>query len=107
MPSIKIYEFLEVPTIEVYNKTEDRDLIYSIFSSSLAIKWPNNQVPKYDVDLKSTVNVFRILFSYLGDNEKYLQHLQDNSSYVIIRNGAPKGVYQYIDETGNITFKKE
>lgn len=94
-------------TIEVYNKTEDRDLIYSIFSSSLAIRWPNNHAPKYDVNLKSAVNVFRILFSYLGDNEKYLQHLQNNSSYVIIRNGAPKGVYQYIDEVGNITFKKQ
>jgi hypothetical protein len=94
-------------TIEVYNKTEDRDLIYSIFSSSLAIKWPDNNSPEFDDNLKTAVNVFRVLFSYLGENEKYLQHLQSDDSYVIIRNGAPKGVYQYIDETGKVTFKKK
>ena len=94
-------------TIEVYNKTEDRDLIYSIFSSSLAIKWPDNNSPEFDDNLKTAVNVFRVLFSYLGKNEKYLQHLQSDDSYVIIRNGAPKGVYQYIDETGKVTFKKK
>ena len=94
-------------TIQVYDKTEDRNLIYSIFSSTLAIKWPENNPPVYDTELKSAVNVFRILFSYLSDNEAYLQHLQDNSSYVIIRNGAPKGTYQYIDTNGNITFTKK
>ena len=48
----------------------------------------------------------RGLFSFLSDNEIYLDHLQDNKSYAIIHEGAPLGVYEYIDEKGNTVFKK-
>jgi hypothetical protein len=87
-------------------KTQDRDLIYSIFSSILSIHWPDSDAPEMDVNMNSAVNVFRVLISYLSENESYLEHLQDNSSYMVVNDGAPKGVYKYIDEQGNITFLK-
>ena len=88
-------------------KTADRDAIYSIFSSNLSIHWPNNEIPPFDENLKSAVNVFRVLFSYLSEDEKYLDHLQDDGSYILIYEGAPKGAYQYINAEGEITFKKQ
>lgn len=91
----------------MYIKTTDRDAIYSIFSSNLSIHWPNNEIPPFDDKLKTSVNVFRILFAYLSEDEKYLDHLQNDGSYILIFEGAPKGVYQYIDEKGEITFKKQ
>jgi hypothetical protein len=93
-------------TQEVYKKTQDSDLIYSIFSSMLAIKWPENEAPKFDTQFKSSVNLFRIIFTFMSENKKYLNALQPNGSFVIIHKGAPKGIYQYIDESGKITFKK-
>ena len=87
-------------------KTLDRDLLYSIFGSALAVKWPNGEIPKYDDKLKSSVNLFRILFSYLSDNETYLDYLQDDKSYLIIEEDAPFGVYETIDNKGDVLFKK-
>lgn len=94
-------------TYQVYNKTQNRDLIYSVFSSTLAIHWPNNDIPKYDTSLKSAVNVFRILFSYLGNDERLLQNLQPDESFVILKDIEPPGVYKYIDQSGEITLKKQ
>lgn len=91
---------------EVYTKTEDRDLKYSIFSSLLSIHWPNNEIPEYDTELKSAVNTFRILFTYLSDDRRYLEYLQENSSYMVLDKGTPAGVYEYIDENGKSTLKK-
>lgn len=91
---------------ETEEKTQDRDLIYSIFSSILAIHWPDGIAPSIDEHMVSAVNVFRVLIAYLSENDIYLEHLQDNSSYMIINAGAPKGVYKYIDAEGKITFLK-
>ena len=92
-------------SLESAIKQTDRDLIYSIFTSALAIKWPN-ETPGFDDKLNTSVNLFRVLFSYLSDNESYLNYLEDDKSYTIIREGAPFGVYEYIDEKGKVTFKK-
>ena len=53
-----------------------------------------------EAHLKNAVNVFRVLFSYLGGNDKLLTHTEDNSSYVVIKEDAPKGVYRCIDDLG-------
>ena len=93
-------------TLESYEKTDDRDKIYSIFSSFLAIHWPNGQVPEFDDTLKTSVNTFRVLFSYLSENESYLRNLQPDISLAIVNKGALPGVYKYIDEEGKIVFDK-
>lgn len=93
-------------TGEIYTKNQERDILYSVFSSNLAIHWPDG-VKRGEGHLKSAVNVFRVLFSYLGDNKKYLEHTEDNSSYVVIKKGAPKGVYKCINDQGEIVFEKQ
>lgn len=96
------YEYM----LEVRNKTLDRDRIYSAFSTQLSIKWPNGRAPEIDKHFKSGINTFRVLFSYLSENNQYLEHLQEDASYTIIKNGAPQGVYKCIDSIGDITFIK-
>ncbi len=90
---------------ESKTKQTDRDLIYSVFTSKLAIKWPD-QAPTFDTKLKTPVNLFRVLFSYLSENETYLEHLQEDSSYLIIRHGAPFGVYEAINGQDELVFNR-
>ncbi|WP_152593064.1 hypothetical protein [Jejuia pallidilutea] len=86
-------------------KQTDEALINSIYTSALAIRWPND-VPYFDAKLKTPVNLFRILFSYLSEDKAYLNYLQDDKSYAIIKNNAPIGVYEYINDKGEIVFNK-
>lgn len=93
-------------TKELFEKQTDKKLIYSGFSAALAIKWPDNVAPAYDTKLKTPVNLFRTIFTYLSDNPKLLDNLQPDTSHAIIYKNAPTGVYEYIDGDGNIVFKK-
>lgn len=93
-------------TAERRKKTTDRDLIHSIFTSVLAIKWPEEQ-PDFTHELKSNVNLFRFLFSYLSEDNSYLKSLQDDKSFLIINEEAPFGVYEVIDNSGNVVFNKK
>lgn len=88
-----------------YTKSTDRDLVHSIFSTILAIHWPNDDNPSFATETGSSVNLFRMLISYLSEEPKYLDHLQDNSSYIILKEGVEHGIYQYIDNFGNVTCK--
>ncbi|MCL6296549.1 hypothetical protein [Jejuia spongiicola] len=94
-------------SLETGIKQIDRDLIYSIYTSALAIKWPDDVPPYFDNKLSTSVNLFRILFSYLSKNESYLNYLEENKSFALIKEGAPYGVYEYIDEKGSIVFNKK
>ncbi len=91
---------------EIYVKTEDEERIRSIFSSILSIYWPKGEAPEYDGQLKTSVNIFRVLFSYLSEENKYLTNLSEDSSYIYITKKAPRGAYQYLDENGNMNFKR-
>ncbi len=94
-------------TSETYTKNSDRDFINSIFSSILAIHWPNGETPEFDNKLKTSVNLFRILTSYLSEDDSYLSNLQEDGSYIIINFDAPQGVYKYLDDDGNVVFIKK
>nr|WP_321236270.1 hypothetical protein [uncultured Psychroserpens sp.] len=87
-------------------KVTDKSLVHSMFSSVLAIKWLDNDIPNYDTELKTSVNLFRIVFSYLSDNPDYLNHLEEDKSYSIIKEGAPYGIYELVDEKDNVVFDK-
>ncbi len=93
-------------TMQMRKKSLERDWIYTIFSAQLAIHWPKGESPEYDNKLKTPVNVFRVLFSYLTENESYLNNLEEDISLLIIEQDAPKGVYTCIDENGKIIFDK-
>jgi len=90
---------------ELRSKSNDRDKIYSAFSSLLAVKWPKEYASNDELPFRSGVNFFRILFSQLAVEPDYLDQLQDDGSYHNVDRGAPKGVYQYINGDGKIVFK--
>lgn len=93
-------------TSQSYVKNMDQDFVNSIFSTILSIHWPNGDVPEFDSELKTSVNLFRILTAYLSGDKDYLENLQPNKSYIIIYHGAPQGVYEYLDDDGAVVFKK-
>ncbi len=93
-------------TQEFNQKTTEKHIVYSAFGAMLSIRWPQGQLPPESNYLKSSVNVFRILFSYLSGNQKYLQHLQEDSSYFVLKEGGEPGVYQYVDDNGAVNLKK-
>lgn len=88
---------------DLHNKTQDESLIYSVFGAHLSVRWNSGLAKEYDKELKTNVNLFRTVFSVLAEEEKYLQHMEDNSSYMPLHN--PKGKYKYIDSKGNIIFE--
>src|SRR5690606_19800681 len=92
-------------SLQSHSKTDDRDLLYSGFSTLLAIKW-NGEIPESDEQLKTSVNLFRILFSHLSDDDSLLNNLQDNSSYNKLTIGEPLGIYKVLDTNGNVVFEK-
>ncbi len=91
-------------SLQSRQKQDSRDLVYSIFTSALAIKWPENMSP-YDEHLKTNVNLFRVLFSSLSENPSHLEHLESDDSYAIIAQGAPFGVYKVINAQGDVCFE--
>ena len=67
--------------------TKDKKLIASIYNNLLAIKWNSKDYNKYDSKLKSNVNIFRVLFSYLSKDKSLLNNLEKDDSYRIINDG--------------------
>ena len=89
-------------TKQIKNKTLNRDLIYSAFSAQLSILWPSEKLKQSSAEIKSTVNVFRHVFSNLAEDPKYIKHLEPNESWNIVLDKEEKGIYKYIDENGEI-----
>jgi len=85
-------------------RTSDRELVKSIFGAQLAIRWTTEKSREYDTRLKTGINLFRTVFSFLSEDKKYLDNMQENSSFMRLENN--KGVYKYIGENGNVVFEK-
>lgn len=60
---------------------KDKKMLNSIFGNLIAIKWNDNKHFQYDAKLKSNVNLFRILFSYLSEDKKLLLNVEKDMSY--------------------------
>jgi len=86
-------------------KTNNPLLVKSVFGAMLAIKWNNPDFAEYDKGLKTSVNLFRTVFAFLAEDKKYLDNLQENSSYIMMQ--EPKGLYRNIDENGNVVLQKK
>jgi Sulfatase len=93
-------------TRESYAPVTDPVLVKSIFKSNLTIHWPENDIPAYDEELDSPVNVFRVLFSYLSGNKNFIKHLEPDESFIIHKEGIENGVYKYFNDKGDIIFEK-
>ncbi|MDC8004454.1 hypothetical protein POV27_10360 [Aureisphaera galaxeae] len=92
--------------MQMYEKTDKRDDIYSLFSSLCAIKWPDTDENTPEIELKSSVNLFRVIFSELADDPSLLEHRQPDESYIILMKKAPRGVYRYINGKGEIVCEQ-
>lgn len=89
----------------LYEKTTDEAKILSVFNALFSIKWDSGYSGE-SVSFGSAVNFFRVLFADLAEQPKYLDYLEDNSCYAIIYEGAPKGIYRYLDGDGQLVFEK-
>ena len=68
-------------TGDAFAKIKDPDILHSIFGAKAAIKWNSSQHADYDGKLKTSVNLFRTLFSFLSADKSYLNELQPDASY--------------------------
>jgi len=75
----------------------------SVFSSLLSIKWPDEQRP--DIDFDTNVNIFRTLFSYLGNNPELLKYKETNESYIPLYDGLNAKFYQCLDDNGQFGYQ--
>jgi len=88
---------------EVLQKELSPVEINSVFSSLLSIKWPSNEVPE-DLEFKSSVNLFRTIFSYLSEDSSLLVNGEKDKSYLPYNDGSGISFYEYIDANGNVVF---
>lgn len=89
---------------QAYKKPENKEDVYSMFSSLLAIKWPDNQFD-YDKDVLTSVNLFKVVFSNLSEEKKLLELFEADNSYLKIHDGENQGLFQVINNK-SLVFKK-
>jgi hypothetical protein len=85
-------------TSQAQNKIMNRKLLNSIFGAKLAIKWNGSKHIDYDAQLKTSVNLFRILFSYLSEDKLLLNNLQPDASYNCYDASDFSKVYKAIED---------
>lgn len=85
-------------TLQAQNKITDPKLLNSIFGAKLAIKWNDSQHTEYDAKLKTSVNLFRIVFSYLSEDKSLLYNLQSDTSYNCYDSSDFSKVYKAIED---------
>lgn len=83
-------------TQQVMDNITDVDLLYSVFGARMAIKWNDPKHKLYDRKLETSVNLFRVVFSFLGENPEYLDHLQPDISYNSFDKGGRLHIYPAI-----------
>ncbi len=82
---------------QAISKITDQKLLHSMFGAALAIKWNDDDHAKYDQKLKSSVNLFRTIFAFLGRDSQLLEHYQDDASYNNYDPKDPTKTYKAID----------
>lgn len=90
---------------EVEHKKLNDIEVSSVFNSLLAIKWPKDvSVP--NIEITSSVNLFRKVFYYLTKGNENLKVQEANCSYIPFYDGFFAEYYECIDDKGNINYKK-
>lgn len=91
-------------TSQAYKKPENEENVYSMFSSLLAIKWPDNEFD-CNKDVLTSVNLFKVVFSYLSEEKNLLDLFEADNSYLKIYDIKNSGLFEVINNK-NIVFKK-
>ena len=78
-------------------KITDIDLLHSIFGAKAAIKWNSAAHTDYDSELKTSVNLFRTLFSFLSGDKSYLTNFQPDASYNNYDHDDMRKIYKAIE----------
>ncbi|GEP50712.1 hypothetical protein FNO01nite_13840 [Flavobacterium noncentrifugens] len=68
-------------TSKTYANITDPQQLQSIFGAQMAIRWNSAKASEYGSHLKTSVNLFRVLFSHMSGDKKYLNSLQPDISY--------------------------
>jgi len=92
--------------ITEFHTTDRQELIRSAFGNMAAIRWNGVTHDVYDLRLRSSVNVFRVLFSALSENTSYLEHLEKDESYNIHWGSFNNSVHKVIDANGKVVREK-
>lgn len=82
---------------QMYDKITDKQLLESAFGAKLAIRWNDVRSKNYDAKLKTSVNLFRCLFSFLSEDKKYLNNLQPDASYNSYDKNDETKIYKVFD----------
>lgn len=85
-------------TSQSISRITDKKLLNSIFGAKLAIKWSDKQHIEYDGTLRTSVNLFRVLFSYLSEDKSLLDKLQPDVSYNNYNSSDKTKIYTAIIE---------
>lgn len=94
-------------SIQAQDRISEPKLINSIFGAKLAIKWSDEKHADYDKNLKTPVNLFRVIFSYLSEDKGLLKNLQPNTSYNYYDPSDFTKIYMAIDKNGSSNFLKK
>jgi len=68
-------------TAQAFKKMTDPELLQAVFGAKMAVRWNDDKALSYGNHLKTSVNLFRILFAFMSEDPKYLQNLQPDESY--------------------------
>ncbi len=77
----------------------------SVFTSLLSIKWPENNEPT-GIEFDTSVNLFRTLFSHLGEAPELLKNKEENGSYLPLYDGMSANYFQVLSDEGVFDYKK-
>jgi len=91
-------------SLQSQTKTNNPLLVKSMYGALCTIKWNADGHEAYDKSLKTSVNLFRVLFAFLSEDTTLLDNLQENASYIDAV--QPKGRHRYIDTQGTVVFQK-
>lgn len=90
-------------TLESVKKPMNQTEIKSVFSTILSIKWPT-QLSDNDLKFGSNVNLFRTVFYGLSQNQKLLETLENNKSYIPFYENGTANYYECINEDGKVVL---
>lgn len=96
-----------IDSLKSFFTTRNHILVNSIYSNLCAIKWNGVDGSEYDKNLKTNVNLFRVLFSALSKNSNYLNYLEVDDSYQMKKNSFfEHSIFKLINENGDVVEEK-